>query len=159
MSGVALEIRDSELDAALAALDGMANAPLEELAEGIGRLVQEQTRHRIETEKTSPAGEAWKPNHAGTSILYASGMLSQSIDYIASSESVIVGSGLIYARIHQKGGKIVARNAKALMFQIGNGLVSVKSVNMPARPYLGLSSANRGDILDAARDWLSELVQ
>lgn len=159
MSGAAVEIVDHELNSALAMLDGIADAPREELAEGIGRLVQEQTRRRIETEKTSPGGQAWKANNAGTSILYASGMLAMSIDYLAGPDSVIVGSGLIYARIHQAGGKIVARNAKALMFSIGNSLIAVQSVTMPARPYLGLSTENRSDVLDAARDWLAGLVQ
>lgn len=159
MTGAAVEIVDSELNAALGVLDGIASAPCEELAEGIGRLVQEQTRRRIETEKTSPQGEAWKPNFAGTSILYASGMLSMSIDYLASPDSVIVGSGLIYARIHQLGGKIEAKNAKALMFTIGNATIAVQSVTMPARPYLGLSAENREDVLDAAREWLGGLVQ
>lgn len=155
----ALEIKDAELDAALALIDGLAEAPLEELAEGLGRMIQEQTRFRIETEKTAPDGEAWKPNFAGTSILYVSGALSQSIDYVASRESVIVGSGLVYARIHQDGGKIIPRNAKALAFMIGNALVLAKSVTMPARRYLGISSSNRADIVDAARDWLGGLVQ
>lgn len=154
-----LEIVDADLNAALARLDGIAAAPREELAEGIGRLVQEQTRRRIEVDKTTPDGQPWKPNNAGTPILFASGMLSQSIDYLASPESVIIGSGLIYARIHQTGGKIVARAADALMFQIGNALVMVQSVTMPARPYLGLSTQDRADVLDAARDWLAGLVQ
>lgn len=158
MSAV-LEINDAELDTALARMDGMANAPLDELAEGIGRLVQEQTRYRIETEKTAPSGEAWKANRAGSSILYASGTLSQSIDYVASRESIIIGSGLIYARIHQQGGKIIPVAKQALMFMVGNAMVMVKSVTMPARAYLGISSGNRADILDAARDWLVELVQ
>mgnify|MGYP003666670622 FL=1 len=159
MSGVAVEIVDRELNAALQALDGIANAPRQELADGLGRLVQEQTRRRIEIDKTSPDGEGWKPNYAGTSILYKSGALAGSIDYVADDDSVIVGSGLVYARIHQLGGKIVPKNGNALVFAIGNSLVSVKSVTMPARPYFGLSSENRADVLDAAADWLEGLLQ
>ncbi|MRN79904.1 virion morphogenesis protein, partial [Brucella sp. 10RB9210] len=40
MSGVALEIRETGLEAALSLVDGIAHAPRQELSEGIGRLVQ-----------------------------------------------------------------------------------------------------------------------
>ena len=103
MSGVAIEIDATGLTQRLSQLEGLADAPLDELAEGTGRLVQEQTRRRIEEEKTSPDGAPWKPNRAGTPILYQSGALSRSVDYIASPSQVQVGSGLIYAGVHQKG--------------------------------------------------------
>jgi phage gpG-like protein len=42
-----------------------------------------------------------------------------------------------YARIHEKGGRIVARRAKFLSFQLWDGTWrSVKSVFIPARPFL-----------------------
>jgi phage gpG-like protein len=127
--------------------------------EGIGRLVQEQTRRRIEEEKTSPAGAAWKPNIAGTSILYASGALSRSIDYAAAPASVQVGSGLVYARIQNAGGTITPKTARALAFQLGNRLVMTQSVTLPARTYLGLSADNQEEVVDAAEDWLGRLLQ
>jgi phage virion morphogenesis protein len=159
MSGVALEITETGLTEALLTIDGIAEAPTGELMEGIGRLVQEQTRRRIEQEKTSPAGAAWQPNRAGTSILFQSGALSRSIDYAAGEDSVQVGSGLVYARIHQDGGTIRPKNAKALVFQMGNQLVFARSVDIPARPYLGLSADNQNEVVEAAEDWLERLVQ
>lgn len=159
MSGVALEITSTGLDEALLKIDGLADAPRLELMEGIGRLVQEQTRRRIEEEKTAPDGSAWRANIAGTPLLYASGALSRSIDYAASEESVRVGTGLPYARIHQEGGEIVPKTARMLAFQLGNRLVFSMRVRMPARPYVGLSADNQNEIVDAAEDWVGRLIQ
>lgn len=153
-----LEVRETGLDEAILKIDGIANAPMHELAEGIGRLVQGQTRRRIETEKTAPDGTPWKENWAGSSILYASGDLSRSIDYEASPDSIMVGSGLVYARIHQEGGVIKPKNAKALAFAIGGGFRLVQSVTMPQRQYLGLSPDNSDEIIEATEDWLLGLV-
>lgn len=159
MSGVALEITSTGLDEALLKIDGLADAPRAELMEGIGRLVQEQTRRRIEEEKTAPDGSAWRPNLAGTPLLYASGALSRSIDYAASEESVQVGTGLVYARPHQDGAVIEPKNAPALAFRLGNRLIFSKRVRLPARPYVGLSADNQNEIVEAAEDWVARLVQ
>ncbi len=159
MSGVAFEVKEQGLTEALLKIEGIANAPTEELAEGIGRLVQESTSNRIRSTKTSPAGAAWKANRAGTAILYRSGALERSIDYVASADSVVVGSGEVYARIHQQGGRIEPKSAKALAFMAGGRLIFAKSVTIPARPYLGLSDQDQADILQRAREWLTELVQ
>ena len=159
MSGVSLEIAETGLSEALLKIEGIENAPTGELMEGVGRLVQEQTRRRIEQEKTSPAGAAWKPNWKGSSILYDSGALARSIDYAASADSVEVGTGIIYGRIHQEGGTIVPKSAKALAFRMGNRFIQTQRVTMPARPYLGLSSENQQDVVEAAEDWLTRLIQ
>ena len=53
-------------------------------------------------------------------------------DHIAG----IVGSDLVYARIQEEGGVIVAKNALYLRFTIGGRWVSVKQVVIPARPYI-----------------------
>ena len=159
MSGVTFEVRSEGLDEALLKIEGIADAPLGELAEGIGRLVQGQTRRRIEEEKTSPAGAAWKRNRAGTPTLYQSGALADSIDYLASETSVQVGSGLVYARIHQQGGTIRPKNKRALAFMAGNRLILTQRVDMPARPYLGLSADNQDEIVETAEEWLGSLFQ
>ncbi|ADZ72406.1 phage virion morphogenesis protein [Polymorphum gilvum] len=159
MSGVAIRVDDTDLARRLVTIEGILDAPREELAEGIGRLVQEQTRRRIEQEKTTPEGAAWKPNRAGTSILYAEGHLSRSVDYVASSAGVLVGSGLAYARIHQQGGTVKPKTARALRFMVGNAAVFARTVTIPARTWLGLSAENRRDIEDATRDWIGSLLQ
>jgi len=163
MSAAVLEITDEGLTEALLKIEGLAEAPRHELTDGIGRLVQEQTRRRIEEEKTSPAGQPWKANRAGTSILYDSGALYRSIDYISDADSITIGSGLIYARIHQEGGVIKPRYGNALKFWWESaGFVQfavVKQVTMPRRQYLGLSAENQDDVVEAAEDWLGRLLQ
>lgn len=156
---VAFEVTEQGLSQALLKIEGLANAPTEELADGIGRLVQESTRNRIRSSKTSPSGAPWKANRAGTSTLYRSGALERSIDYVASADSVFVGSGLVYARIHQAGGKIVPKTAKALAFMAGGRLVFARSVTLPPRPFLGLSAQDQTDIVRAAEDWIARRLQ
>uniref|UniRef100_UPI0005847B17 phage virion morphogenesis protein n=1 Tax=Bartonella queenslandensis TaxID=481138 RepID=UPI0005847B17 len=145
-----IEIQETGLDAALSFLQKSAHAPMGTLAQGVGRLIQESTRRRIQSEKMSAQGEKWKNNHARTSILFASGALSRSIDMKASPEKVIVGSGLVYARIHQLGGVIHPKNGKTLRFFLKSSkahrFVCVHQVTLPARPYLGLSEQNKVEI-------------
>lgn len=158
-----LEVFETGLEEAILRVEGIADAPTGELMEGIGRLVQGQTRRRITDEKTAPDGSAWKANRAGTSTLYASGALAGSIDYRASTGSVIVGTGLVYARIHQEGGVITPKNGSALKFWWASGgftnFAIVKSVTMPPRPYIGLSADNENEIVEATEDWLGRLFQ
>lgn len=159
MSGVAIEMQFrgiEEAERAIAALTGFERV---ELMETIGRTVQLQTRRRISTEKESPEGEAWKPNRKGSDILKNTGRLHESIDYIAQGDQVEIGTPLIYARIHQDGGTIVPKNSKALAFAVGNATVFAKSVTIPARPYIGLSSDNESELDDVVRDFLGELLQ
>ena len=154
----ALDVRAEGLEAvdqALSRLDPLASA---ELLEGVARMVQEQTRRRITSEKRAPSGAAWKPNRAGTPILYRSGALARSIDYSVSGETAIVGSGLVYAGIHQNGGTITPKSARRLVFRIGNRTVFARKVTIPARPYLGLSAENAEDVLDQVGRVLQKLL-
>ncbi len=72
------------------------------------------------------------------------GGLLGSLTMAAGHNQVIVGSNKVYAAIHQFGGKIVPKNARALVFRLssGGGIVRAKSVTIPARPYLGISPAD-----------------
>lgn len=120
----------------------------------LGRMIQLQTRRRLHSEKRSPAGAPWQPNKAGTSLMVKTGALANSIDYHAGSDQVIVGSGLVYARIHQTGGTIVPKDAKRLVFKVGNSLVFAMRVNIPARPYLGVSAENAASILETTAEFI-----
>lgn len=108
-----------------------------------------------------PDGSAWKPlNPAyaalkqGGGILRGRGMqggLEGTLTFRVSGSSIEVGSGKVYAAVHQFGATIVPKNAKALVFRMGSGggLVHAKKVTIPARPYLGFSEADRLTVLDA----------
>ncbi len=155
MAGVVIRLDAKSLglgDDVLRRLDPLHTQPL---MTGLARLVQMQTRRRILSEKTSPSGQAWVKNRTGTSILYRSGALARSVDYLAGAMSFVVGSGLIYARIHQFGGVITPKKARALVFSSpGGGLVFTKKVTIPPRPWLGVSAGNASEILEAVADFI-----
>jgi phage virion morphogenesis protein len=140
---------------ALAKLDPL---PAVKLMTRIARIVREQVRRRVTSEKTAPSGEAWKPNREGRSTLYRSGTLARSIDYSASSDAAIVGSGLVYAGVHQHGATIVPKKAKRLVFRMGNRTIFARKVTIPARPYLGLSAENAEDVLDQVGRFLQARI-
>lgn len=148
-------------DVALAKLQPLDHA---KLLNGLARLIHQQTVRRIEEEKTSPDGAAWKPNRAGTSTLYQTGALARSIDYLVQGMQVVVGApaepraGKPYAAIHQFGGTIVPKSADALAFVIGGQFVRTKKVTIPARPYLGVSAANAQEITGAAARFIRKAL-
>lgn len=158
---IALTITEDGLVQTIERLEGverLSGPERQELADGIGRLAQEQHRRRITVEKTTPAGEPWQENLTGTSILYASGALARSIDYRADADEIEVGSGLPYAGIQHTGGTIRAKG-RALRFQLGNRLVFARHVTLPAREWLGLSADNEAEIIGEAESFLAELLQ
>lgn len=90
-------------------------------------------------------------------VLNASGRLKQSITMIADNSQVMVGSNLVYARIHQFGGVITPKKAKALCIPIGGGrIVQVKKVEIPARPYLMITDKESRQIIQEAKDYMTE---
>jgi len=130
----------------------------ETLLEALARLIRESTRERLIAGGPAPDGSAWQPNGEGRApILHRSGALARSIDYAVSGMQAIIGSGLVYARIHQEGGTIVPKSASALVFSVGNRLFRVKKVTMPARPYIGLSGDDRSELIQAAVAYLRRL--
>lgn len=159
MVSAALEIKDQGFDEAIAAIIGVEQLEQSALLDSLGRLFQQSTVERIEVTKTSPDGEKWKENNAGTSTLYASGELAASIDYDVGNSTVAIGSALIYAAIHQFGGVIKPKSASKLAFMIGNQLVFATQVNMPARPYLGASEQDKDDALEMVADTIKALFQ
>lgn len=125
----------------------------------LGALVVSQTQRRIRSEKTAPDGSPWKPNAAGTSILFASGALDDSIHHVVGGSSVEVGSGMVYAGIHQHGGTIKPVNANKLAFHVGGNFVMTDEVVIPARPYVGVSADNAREIELFAEDFVVRSIQ
>jgi phage gpG-like protein len=64
----------------------------------------------------------------------------------------LVGATRIYAAIHQWGGEIVPKKAPHL-FVPGYG--RLKKVNIPARPYLGVSHQDAADIALKAQRFIA----
>lgn len=111
------------------------------LMESVGDALVSGTLKRFDAEE-DPTGKKWKPSARasaeGGKTLTDTALLRRSIDYAATPEKVMVGSNLPYARIHQKGGKT------------GKG----HKVNMPARPYLGVSKDDMEEVKETLADFL-----
>lgn len=138
--------------AALAALGRLAAADLKPLMEGIAAEVEGATKRRIEVGKRAPSGTPWAPwsedyartRHAGQSLLRGRGALMDSIvGRVVGDDTVLVGSNLRYAAIHQFGG----------LAGMAPGPAAI-----PARPYLGLSDEERGDLAAMAADFFRGLA-
>lgn len=124
-------------------LAGTLSGSLGEPLRAIGGIIESSTRRRIAETKTAPDGSRWAALAATTSaakkgrggILVDHGNLLASITYEASARSVIAGSVMAYSVYLQEG-----------------------TESMPARPFLGLSAQEYGDIDDLMADWLEGLV-
>ncbi len=147
----------------------------------IGASLEHTTKRRFETE-TAPSGEPWKPSmpsydRGGSGVhpkggghtdrgqtLTDTGRLRASFTRQASEDEVIVGTNVVYAAIHQFGGKtrphvIRPRRKKALFWPGLNH--PVKKVQhpgskVPARPFLGISSSDERRIGRIFEDWLEQ---
>ena len=129
------------------------------LMRSIGERMVRNTSDRMEG-STDATGKAWAPLQPayaaikrGPGILRESLQLQKSLTFYASSGHVVWGSNVIYAAVQQFGGKIVPKNAKALVFRFGSGggIVRAKSVTLPARPYLGLDGEDQRQVVGIAQ--------
>lgn len=159
MTGVTLtaSLDDTQLRAAVMRLSGLAKHP-RPLLRQIGMGLVAAADERFETQ-TAPDGTLWAPllpayaalkeqmRPSSDRILTRSGKLVRSLNYRVNGQEVSYGSAMIYAAIHQFGGTIEPKKCNALVFPlaIGKGgrvfLMHVRSVFIPARPYLGMGPA------------------
>ena len=135
----------------------MANSRM--LKASVGEALVSGTIRRFNNEE-SPKGEKWEKSGRaiaeGGQTLSDTAHLRKSIDFKATPAQVMVGSNLLYARIHQLGGTIKPKKGKALKFKGKNGQdIFVSEVNMPARPYLGVSKAD----MDEVRETMAEFIK
>lgn len=116
----------------------------------------------------SPEGAPWKkltPQYAmtkrGAGILRESAMaggLMGSIAMEAGRDQVAVGSNKIYAAVHQFGATITPKSGQYLVFWMGGRLIKARSVTIPERPYLGVSSDDQVMIGDVVTGFLSRAL-
>lgn len=160
MQGVSFQVTTSGMEAAIARLNRLSSLDKHELMDGLGRLGQEQTRHRLEVEKKSPEGDPWKKTVDNRAALFVDGThLAHSIDYVSGETEARWGSGVVYARIHQLGGVITPVNGNAPVFNLGGKKVLAKKVTIPARPYVGLSEANKTEMVFTAWEFIDRVLQ
>ncbi|MDR0512049.1 MAG: phage virion morphogenesis protein [Treponema sp.] len=125
---------DSDFQAIIDALSRASMPDLEEIANFAGGELAYISQKAFENEEDPVTGKRWeplkrpRPDGSRDSILHPSGNhghLKPSLNWQAFPDgSVVFGSNVVYARIHQKGGQ-AGRGRKALI---------------PARPYMGVPS-------------------
>jgi phage virion morphogenesis protein len=136
-SGIQIKIDAKDLGRAGEALQNLlrradhAQPMLDEIGDALAR----SSRHRFET-STGPDGEAWAPSaraqKEGGKTLVDRGHLRDSVTHLATTSAAIVGSNLVYARVHQLGSEV-----------------------MPVRPYLGIDADDEAEIGAIVQDHLS----
>jgi len=105
----------------------------------LGRALKTGTQLRFRAQQ-SPEGTSWQPSlralAEGGQTLRLTGRLRNSITFAATKNSVEVGTNVVYAAIHQFGGK-AGRSRKTGLLQ---------HLIVP-RPYLGASEADKTELL------------
>jgi phage virion morphogenesis protein len=148
-ASVSFDLKEVDAVKKLLAKATLDSAARSRLLQSIGVEMETQTQEHFDTQK-SPDGDSWKALAQKTMAYYASkGLGARSIlvgegdlrDSITSEVqggawSVLVGATKEYAAIHQWGGEIRPKSAKAL-FVPGYGML--QKVTIPPRPYLGVS--------------------
>jgi phage virion morphogenesis protein len=122
----------------------------------IGELLVESTKQRFQA-GMSPAGIPWPENSPLTlsrkkgtrPLIGETHRLSNEIISAPTSDSVTMGSNLIYARTQQEGALQGAFGHDARNHPIPWG-------DIPARQFIGLSDQDGENILDTVQEYLAE---
>lgn len=135
-------------------LNRLADLEVRLITKPIAEQVLDSTRQRFRDAR-APNGQPWTPLADSTvaarrkgrrrrgstpQILLDTARLRNSISYQVKGLTIEWGTNVRYARIHQLGGRA------------GRG----RKVNIPARPFLGFSPADRAFIQKTLRDWVTD---
>lgn len=151
MTGVRIEVTDREAAQGLGRI-AAAGGDLRPTLRAIGARLVANTLQRFEDQR-GPDGVPWKRSRRAVQqngqTLVDTGRLRTSITFRAADASVEVGTNVVYAAIHQFGGTIRPKKGKFLKFRVpGGGFRQVRSVTLPARPFIGFSAEDREDVAD-----------
>ena len=108
------------------------------IMQGLATELETMTTDNFENEAFG--GQAWVRKAFGNGkTLTNTGELKDSVTSSATSHTASVGTNMIYARIHHFGGIIRPKQKSHLIFATPNDFAKVKSVTLPARPFLPIS--------------------
>jgi phage virion morphogenesis protein len=166
----------------LAMLARQAQPPGSDLPNRLGEYLQSSTQDRFKTQ-IAPDGTPWSPlqpryarrkKYAKDKILTLRGYLRSGIHYqVTGDAEVEVGSNIKYAAIHQFGGtidkparqatvryrseagRILFASRKARRATERQVTIPAHQVEMPARPFLGISTEDDKEIRSIISDWVA----
>lgn len=153
MPNIQIEIHDDGIVAAFNRLIALGEDP-EPVLDAIGRQLKANIQLGF-AQSRDPYGTPWAPlkTRQGQPLV-KDGHLRNSIDYQVDDNSVVVGTNKVQAKLQNFGGTVKAKDAGSPFFMVGDRKVFVKSVTIPARPFMPsetLPADWREDILDILR--------
>jgi len=117
----------------------------------LGEAVRESTVDRFKTQR-GPDGKKWEQSKRaaakGGLTLVNKARLRNSIKTTATADGFAAGTNLIYASTHQLG----AKNRKIKKTKSGKTV----RITIPARPFLGLSEDDQGELKGMLEDYFAE---
>lgn len=136
---------------------------MREYLTAIGDLELSQTRQRF-VKQVDPDGNAWKVTvrkiiNPSAKILRKSGSLFNSIQRKVQGKSVFIGTNLSYAKTHQEGAVIKAKNKKFLKFSIEGGTFFKKQVTIPQRRFIGINNQTQKSIEQAFNATMRKILK
>jgi phage virion morphogenesis protein len=151
MAGAGVQARMDGYQAILKALSRTAKPDMKRMADFAAGELHDVSNTAFENEADPVTGVKWaplkfpRPDGSVTTILRHHGLLRASLTHEGYGDgTAVLGTNLVYGRIHQEGGKtgahtITPKRTQALRF---NGRFA-KKVNhpgseVPARPYMGV---------------------
>lgn len=161
MSSVRVELT-GETEKLLERLAHLRNMDIRGAMNGIAEGLRTSTIERFHEERT-PEGQKWETSiraQKGGKTLTETAQLKNSIRAEVSEGGLAVGTNDIRAATHQFGDTrtIRAKNGKYLTFKVNGEWRRVESVtiNIPARPFLGISEEDEQEIKEALEELLEE---
>lgn len=173
-----IQVDDAEIKAALKQLSAKLG-DLTPFFKDVGETLLNSTRERFHSQ-TAPSGDPWaalspayaarKPRHKDKPLTL-SGALRGTLVKQADKDSLRIGTPLVYGAIHQFGaakgsfGTVTARVNEHARRGKGGKPIAVRAHtrkmtapwgDIPARPFLGLSDADRDALLDALTEYLAK---
>jgi phage virion morphogenesis protein len=165
---IRLQYDDAAVIGLLKRLVKVASDATPVMAEIADRMVS-ATQDRFRAGK-GPDGTPWKPSRrvqealGGKALtLVDSGHLMGSLSRRATRDSAEWGVNRVYAAIHQFGGVIRPKKGKALKFSVPvrggkPRFFMLKSVTIPARPYLGVNDDDQATIVKTLTQRIEEAI-
>ncbi len=148
---IQITVKDQGVQALLQKANAVAKRP-EPIIRAMATTLKSITEGTFNSAGATYRPIPWPSKRDGTpSNLQKSTTLAKSFFLKMQANSAIVGNPTIYAAIHQFGGTIRPRNAKALRFESGGRWWTVQKVTIPARPFFPISPSGQLTTSAAAR--------
>ncbi|QOW46457.1 MULTISPECIES: phage virion morphogenesis protein [Acinetobacter] len=125
-------------------------------------LLLDQTERRFDTSigtDDKPWKQSWRAEVQGGKTLRNTGRLQDSIVSRIQGNRITIGTNVKYAALMHFGGTVKPKGKKFLKFKTPlGGWMFLRSVKIPARPFLGISVDDSQEILFEIEEYLHEVL-